>query len=365
MTCRGLVERGHDVVLAAGRETGPEGSLWDAAKASGARLVPLEHMRRAVGIAADWKARPELVELFRREQPDVVHTHSSKAGIIGRSAAYAAGVPRIVHTIHGMSFNRTQSAIVRATYRWLERRAGQYTDALITVADAMIDQAVAAGIGSRDRFTTIRSGLVTDQFTATPREREHYRRAWGVADDELVVGTIARLFENKGYDEIIAAMPAMVDQFPRLRFVWVGDGKHRGMYENRLKRLGLGSRVRMLGLIPPNEVPSVLSAFDIVLHASRWEGLPRAIVQGLLTGLPAVSFDNDGAPEVVINDQTGLLVPFGDIPALSSAVVRLARDPALRTRLGQAGRARCVAEFEWRRMVEAIEQLYLRIPAAR
>lgn len=365
LTCRGLVERGHEVILAAGSETGPEGSLWDAARACGARLIPLQHMRRAVGLMVDWKARPELIELFRREQPDVVHTHSSKAGILGRSAAYAARAPRIVHTIHGMSFNRTQPAAVRATYRWLERKAGRYTDAFITVADAMIDQSVAAGLGLRERFTTIRSGLDTSLFAPSPSERERYRQAWGINDDEVVVGTVARLFQNKGYDEILAAMPAMIAGCPRLRFVWVGDGKHRARYESRLERLGLRSRVRLLGLVAPDQVASILHGFDIILHASRWEGLPRAIVQGLLSGLPAVSFDNDGAPEVVIHGETGFLAPYGDTACMAAGVVALARDTRLRQRLGAAGRARCLTEFEWRRMAEAIEAVYLRLSPAR
>ena len=368
LTCRGLAERGHDVTLIAGPETGPEGSLWEQAHSSGCELITLDPLRRAVNPLYDWRALIELTRIFKRIRPDVVHTHSSKAGILGRAAAARAGVPVIVHTIHGMSFNRTQPAPVRTLYRFLERRAARHTRAFITVADAMGRQTVEAGIASPDRFVTIRSGLETDRFGPRPELRARYRSLWGVGPDEVVVGTIARLFKNKGYDEIIEAMPSVVAREPKpgMKFVWIGDGAHRAKYVRRLTRLGLRDRVHLAGLIPPEEVASQINGFDIVLHASRWEGLPRAVVQGLLTLVPAVSFDNDGAPEVVISNQTGILVPFGDVDRLADAIVTLAGDANLRHRLGERGRAHCVEQFDWRNMVTRIERLYEKlIPEAR
>ena len=177
----------------------------------------------------------------------------------------------------------------------------------------------------------------------------------------MVVGTVARLFDNKGYDEIIEAMPQALRREPRLRFVWIGDGTRRPRYERRLVRLGLRDRVHFVGLISPEEVAQRLNGFDMVLHASRWEGLPRALVQGLLTEVPAISFDNDGAPEVVLPGQTGILVPFGDTAGLGDAIVALAGDPELRQRLGQAGRNHCLDLFDWRKMVADIESLYKKL----
>ncbi len=358
LTCRGLVERGHHVTLAAGPETGPEGSLWSQASGIGCDLVRVEALRRAVRPLEDWRARRELYRLFERIKPEVVHTHSSKAGILGRSAAARARVPAIVHTIHGMSFNRTQPRVVRALYRSLERRAARHTTGFVSVADAMTDQAVAAGIASRTRFVTIRSGIETDRFAPRLDLRERFRREWGVSDNEIVVGTIARLFENKGYEDIIAAMPAAVSHCAGLKFVWIGDGAHRARYEQNLEAIGLRDRVQFLGLIKPDDVAGCIAGFDILLHASGWEGLPRAVVQGLLTGVPAISFDNDGAPEVVIPDETGFLVPLGDLKGLAEAIAKLAADPALRSKLGERGRLRCVEMFDWRIMVAELETLY-------
>lgn len=365
LTCRGLVERGHDVTLAAGEETGPEGSLWSHAEASGCRVVRLQKMKRSVHPLRDWRAVGELTRLFAELKPDVVHTHSSKAGIIGREAGRRSGVPIVVHTIHGMAFNRTQGALVSALYAWLERRAGGQTTAFVSVADAMTAQAVRAGLGPADRFTTIRSGMDTAVFAPDAKARSAMRAAWGVGASDVVVGTIARLFDNKGYDEIIRAMPRAIHRAPRLRFVWVGDGGRKGQYERRLASFGLRDRVTMLGLVRPEEVGAIVNGFDMVLHASRWEGLPRALVQGMLASVPAISFDNDGAPEVVVTDETGILVPFGNVDRLSDAIVRLSADESLRQRLGRCGRERCLNMFDWRTMVCELGALYQRLSAQR
>jgi len=361
LTCRGLAQRGHQVTLIAGPETGPEGSLWDKAEAAGCALIRVASLRRAVRPWSDWQAACELRRLFGRMQPEVVHTHSSKAGILGRWAAAQSGIPVVVHTIHGMSFNRTQGRIIQMLYRGLERRAAKYTTAFVAVADAMVEQAVAAGIAPRDRFVTIRSGMETDRFVPDADLRRRHRAEWGVTDADVVVGTIARLFVNKGYEEIMAAMPSAVAREPRLRFVWIGDGAHRARYERRLEAMGLRDRVRMLGLVHPDAVASSINGFDIVLHASRWEGLPRAVVQGLLTEVPAVCFDNDGAPEVVRPEETGILVSLGDVRGLSDALVRLATDAELRSRLGRRGQALCLTAFDGHNMVNDLEALYARL----
>lgn len=358
LTCEGLRLRGHDVTLIAGPETGPEGSLWPQAEARCGRALRVESMRRAVHPTLDLRSVCELVSLFRRERFDVVHTHSSKAGIVGRYAAHRAGVPLVVHTIHGMSFNRTQPAPVRALYAFLERRAARWTHAFISVADAMTKQAVAAGIAPRERFATIRSGMETDHFAPDAQTRADVRRAWGIPEDAVVVGTIARLFRNKGYEYLLRALPRIVGRCPQVRFVWVGDGADRDEYLAALEKLNLRDRVHLTGLILPEEVPAVLTGLDVLVHASAWEGLPRAIVQAALTEVPAVSFDNDGAPEAIDDGETGLLVPLGDANALADAVARLAADAALRLAMGQAARRKCMALFDWRTMVDQIDALY-------
>lgn len=359
LTCEGLHELGHEVVLIAGPETGPEGSLWERAERGGYEVMRLDSMRRAISPWRDWRALGALRRLLRSLQPDVVHTHSSKAGILGREASPPGA--KVVHTIHGMSFNRTQSATTQRMYRLLERRAARRTDAFICVADAMTEQAVAAGVADRSRFVTIRSGMEVDQFKPDVTVRANTRREWGVADDAVVVGTIARLFENKGYEQILEMLPRVCAADERLRFVWVGDGRHRPKYEDALRRMGLRDRVILTGLVPPSEIPRLMAGFDVLVHASRWEGLPRAVVQALLMEVPVACFDNDGAPEVVIDSENGRLVSDGDTGAMAEALLALAGDAAARATFGSAGRARCLTEFDHRVMVKRIDELYRRI----
>lgn len=361
LSCGGLVERGHHVTLVAGPETGPEGSLWDEATCSGAELVRMDSLRRNPHPLRDLRSLAALTSLFRRTRFDVVHTHSSKAGILGRRAAGRAGIRAVVHTIHGMSFNRTQSPPVRWLYRMLERRAAKHTHGFVTVADAMIDQAVAAGLAPRERFTTVYSAMPTERYDPSSQQREEVRAGWGVTPDDIVVGTVARLFRNKGYEELITAMPSAVARSHALKFVWVGDGPDRPRYIERVRALGLTDRLHLTGLVAPGDVAGLIGGFDILVHASRWEGLPRAVVQGLLMEVPAVSFAIDGAPEVIEDGVTGRLVSYGDTSGLADAIVELAASASLRKRFGEEGRRRCLDRFAVHRMIDHLERVYARL----
>lgn len=366
LTCEGLHARGHEVTLISGLTTGPEGALTARARAGGYRFVEIPSLVRQVNPRLDWAALRALRAAFRALRPDVVHTHSSKAGILGRLAAVrlAAGrerVPAIVHTIHGMSFNRTQPWAVRAGYAWLERLAARRSDAIVTVADAMIEQTVAAGVCGREKLLTIYSGMEVEQFDPERFDRAAVRREWGIDDETVVVGSIARLFRRKGYEQLIPIMARAAAREPRLRFVWVGDGAQRAEYEAQLAQLGLRERTTLVGLVRPDEIPRLLAGFDILAHASQWEGLPRAVVQGLLMCVPAVAFAIDGTPEVVLDGRTGRLIPLNDIERFADAVSALANDREGRTRMGEAGRALCVERFDWRRMVDQLETLYRRL----
>lgn len=358
LTCNGLRERGYDVTLLTGPDAGPEGSLLEDAREAGIDTRIIVSMHRRVDPLSDLRAKRELTAAFRTVMPDVVHTHSSKAGILGRVAARDAGAPVIVHTLHGMSINRTQPWWLQALYRRLERYCGPFTHRFISVADAMTDQAVSAGIAPRERFVTIHSGMRTDWYDPARHDRSAIRREWGMTDDDAVVGTIARLFRNKGYEQLIPAMAKAAREQPNLRFVWIGDGRQRAAYERRLTQLGLRNRVHLTGLVRPARVAALLAGIDLLVHPSQWEGLPRAVVQALLMAKPAVSFDIDGAPEIVRPGRTGILVPLNDIDGLAAAMVELARNRELRDAYGKAGRRLCLEKFNQQLMVDAIESVY-------
>lgn len=364
LTCEGLHRRGFRVTLVTGPTGGPEGSLLQRAGEGGYRHLVLPELIRAVNPWYDLRCRRELAALFTRIRPDIVHTHSSKAGILGRMAARQARVPCIVHTIHGMSFNRTQPWPVRSFYRLLEWQVARYSHSVVAVADAMIEQTVAAGVCPRSKMHTVYSGMETGQFDPGLYDRAAVRAGWAVEPDDLVIGSVARLFRRKGYEQLIPILQQVAQRVPRARFVWIGDGAQRGEYESQLSQLGLRDRTVLTGLVPPERVAELLCGFDILAHASQWEGLPRAVVQALLMRVPAVAFDIDGTPEVVLDRQTGRLIRLGDSAAFVEALCELSQDAALRERLGSAGRTRCLERFDSRIMVDRLVELYerLRVP---
>jgi glycosyltransferase involved in cell wall biosynthesis len=358
LTCEGLHARGHDVTLIAGPTAGPEGSIVPRARHGGYRYIELPHLVREINPLADLRALVDLRRLLRQLRPDVVHTHSSKAGILGRLAA--VNVPKIVHTIHGMSFNRTQPYWLQFIFCELERLCAARTHWLVGVAEAMARQSLAAGIGTPEQHVTIYSGMDVSLFDPARYDRTAVRRELGVPDDAVLAATVARLFRDKGYEQLIPAMQRAAAREPRLRFLWIGDGADRHKYERELARRRLRDRTHLAGLVPPERIPPLLAGCDLLVHASRWEGLPRAVVQALLMERPAVCFDLDGAPEVVQQGVTGELVPEGEISPLADAIVHLAANPARRAAYGRAGRRLCLERFDHHRMLSALCDLYTR-----
>ncbi|MEX0744196.1 MAG: glycosyltransferase, partial [Phycisphaeraceae bacterium] len=242
MSCAAQVAAGHDVTLAYGPIHGPEGSLLEQAQLSGARLVEVPSLRRAVSPAHDPACYFALRKLVREVQPDVVHTHSSKAGILGRAAAWAQRRantdgrlrPIVVHTVHGLPFHEHQPRLVHHAYVALERWAAKRCDRLIAITPAMVDAFVNERIAERDRFTVIPSGVQLSQFERDRSHRTAARRELGVPDDAPVLGIVARLDPLKGHDDLLAIMPALLATLPELRLVCIGDGFHRPRIERTL-----------------------------------------------------------------------------------------------------------------------------------
>jgi glycosyltransferase involved in cell wall biosynthesis len=348
----------HDpVTLITGPGLGPEGSLVQRAEQGGLDLRLIPEFRREIHALRDWQSYRRLIQLLREIQPEIVHTHSSKAGILGRAAAFKLGIP-CVHTIHGPSFYAGQSKLTYRLYRWLETWAAKRCDRLISVCDAMTDQYVAAGVAPREKFVTVYSGMEVDQFLHPARSREEVRRSLGFLPDDIVVGKVARLFHLKGHEDVIAAAEQAVRANPQLRFLFVGDGLLRTKLELRITELGLRKHFVFTGLVPPEKVPELIHAMDIVVHTSLREGLARVLPQGLIAGKPVISYDVDGAREVVIPDRTGFLLAPRDIQGLIDAIRKLAANPELRSELGQTGRELCVERFRHQNMTRQLREIY-------
>jgi glycosyltransferase involved in cell wall biosynthesis len=364
LSCEGQHDLGHEVILITGPAIGPEGSLMERARAYGYKVEIIDAMRRSILPGKDWGTYRQLIRRLKELRPDVVHTHSSKAGIIGRWAAHKARVPLIVHTIHGLAFTASKRPAVNNFYKFLERRTAPVTDKIVCVADAMRDQSLAAGIGRAEQYVTVYSGMETQPFVHPPRSREAVRRELGLSEDDIAVGTIARLFHMKGHDDLLDLAPALCGHFPRLKFLWIGDGLLRGAFEGRIAEMGLKDRFILTGLVPPSKIPELTNAMDILVHPSRREGLARAIPQGELAGKPVITYDIDGNREGMIDGVSGFLLPPFDVGKLKESLERLLEDAALRRRMGEAGREFALGRFDKKVMVADLEKVYRERPVA-
>jgi glycosyltransferase involved in cell wall biosynthesis len=346
------------VTLITGPPLGPEGSLMERATSHGYRVAVIDDMRRAIHPLRDWRTQRQLTRRLVELKPDVVHTHSSKGGILGRRAARRANVPFVVHTIHGLAFTASTSRLVNFAYRMLERHTAPLTDRIVCVADEMRAQSLAAGIGTPEQYVTIYSGMETGPFLNPPVPRDAVRARLGLRDEHVAVGTIARLFDLKGHEDLLEVAPRLCARFPNMRFLWVGDGSLRPRYAAQIQRLGLRDRFILTGLVPPEQIPELANAMEILVHPSRREGLPRAVPQASLAGKPVVVYDIDGSREGLIPDKTGFLLSPFDVAAMERAVVRLLEDAELRRSMGEAGRAFALSRFDAKVMVDALEKLY-------
>src|ERR1043166_311197 len=285
------------VKLLSGPTSKTEGSLEPAVSGVPDLLHIIPELVRPISLRKDIIALRRLTEVFRKERPHLVHTHSSKAGVLGRLAAARAGVPIIVHTIHGPSFGSFQGALANALFLNAERYAARVTTHFVVVAEAMKEQYLAAGIGEPGSYTRIFSGFGLEPFLAATNDVQ-LRARLGLAAEDVAIGKIARLFKLKGHDDLFAVAPDLVRLCPQTKFLLVGDGPWRSRLEGRARSLALERHFIFTGLVPPAGVPPLVGIMDIVAHLSSREGLARALPQGLAAGRPVVAYDCDGAKEV-------------------------------------------------------------------
>ncbi len=298
---------------------------------------------------------------MRETKPDIVHTHSSKAGIIARKAAKDEHVPRIVHSIHGLPFHDYENPLVNKVYVALERNAARYTDLIISVADAMTEKAVAAGVAPREKFVTVYSGMNVEPFLRGGYDVAAIRERLGVPPGSAVIGVVARISPLKGHEFIIRAAPQIIARHQNVKFLFVGEGHIRAEMEQLAREKNVLDRIIFAGLRDYREIPELIAAMDLVVHTSLREGLARVLPQALLSGVPVVSYDVDGAREVVINGETGWLVKAESIGELADAVCEALDRPERAREMALAGRRLCVSRYPAEVMVDAIAREYRKL----
>ncbi len=343
-----------DVLLVAG----PGGEL-EAEGARAPRLRRVASLVREVRPCSDLLAFLELTSLFLAERPDVVHTHSSKAGILGRLAARLAGVPVVVHTYHGFGFHDRQPGWLKGLYVLLERLCCALSDCTIFVSKANWEYALRHRLGDPQRYRLIRSGVKLSELPAQVADVGRRKAQAGLRMHKPLVLSIGNLKPQKNPADFVTMAALVAQTHPETEFVFVGDGPLRGSLEARVVAAGLHGRVHLPGW--RRDAAELLACADVFVLTSLWEGLPRALVEAMKSGVPSVCYATDGVSDLLRDGENGFAVPQGDVAALAARVSALLSDQALRRRLGAAAAASIGEEFDIDQMVRDQEKLYRRL----
>jgi glycosyltransferase involved in cell wall biosynthesis len=333
----GLQRAGYPCTLAVGLAAS-EPDVVAEARRRGCAVVDVPGLGREVAPLADLRALASLHRLIRRLRPTILHTHTSKAGFLGRLAGRLAGVPAVVHQPHGHVFYGYWGPRRTALFVALERLAARWTDRIVTLTPRGTEEHLARGIGHPAQYASVPSGVPTAALRAGAPPRPVARARLGLAATDFVVAAVGRCVAVKGFDLLVAALPRLAASAPSARLLVVGDGPERQALARLARELRVRDRVSITGATA--DVAAHLAAADVLAAPSRNEGMGRVLVEAMALGLPVVGTAVGGIPWVVADGETGRLVPAGDVPALADALADLAQDPALRRKLGEAAVAR-------------------------
>ncbi len=323
---------------------------------AGVSVFDVPALVREIHPVSDVRATFALWRLLRRERPALVHTHTSKAGAVGRLAAKLAGVPVVIHTPHGHVFYGYYGAIVSAIIRLLERLLATITDRIVTLTDRGAEEHVQYKIAGPEKFVTIHSGIDIAHYQSVRVDPAVKRKELGIPPEGPIVGTVGRLVPIKGLEWLLKAAPRVLAEFPQAYFVIIGDGPMLGELRELTSKLGIGPRVVFLGA--REDAPECLAALDLFVLPSLNEGMGRVLIEAMAVGCPVVATRVGGIPDVVTDRTTGLLVPPRDDRALAEAILTLLQDRSRRVAYGEAARRRVDGRFDVETMVRNIERLY-------
>ena len=354
----GLKERGYDTTLVAGRLARGEDSMAFAAEELGVEVIDLPSLHRDLSPLYDPISIAKMVEVIRRVRPQILHTHTAKAGAVGRFAAMLAGdarPPVVVHTFHGHVLRGYFDPAQTAFFKQVERYLAGHTTRLIAVGPEVRDDLVHLGVAPAEKFSVIRLGIDLEHRVAGAGGAE-LRTLFGIPPERFVVGWIGRMTGIKRVPDVLATFRALLDRGVDGALVLVGDGPERAQLEDRARELGVGRRTAFVGY--QREISPYLDMFDAFLLPSANEGTPVVAIESLAARTPVVATRVGGVPDVVREGIDGFLTEVGDIDALAGALVTLAGDADVRHRFGEAGREHVVPRYRVSRLVDDVDQLY-------
>jgi len=337
--------------------TNPEGLLVDwANRIPGLKRFWIPSLIREVQPVQDFLTLVSLWRLFRKERPDVVHTHSSKAGILGRWAARLAGVPSIFHTAHGFGFNDFQRPLVRKIYIWLERITGRISTKLVVVSYANAVKGEKNGVLKPGDWLLCRDAIAVADFMQSGPRRMRLAN-WGVGKDKITVGMVACFKPQKSPVDFVDVAAEVLKSSPRAHFIMAGDGELRPQIEERIQARGIANHITLLGWMSESDMPELYRNLDVVVLTSLWEGLPCVFSEAMANALPIVATNVDGAREAIVHEESGFLHEPHDIRGMAQSVLRLIENEQLRQTMGERGKAR-VMEFDIGTSVANLETAY-------
>ena len=355
--CRQLNPAQFDTAILCGKTALNEQTLLQEAISSGIPVHEVPSLRRALAPAWEMRAFQDLVQWFKENSYDIVHTNGSKAGILGRLAAAKAGVPVIIHTVFGWGHHAHMNPASLFFYRALERRAACVSDCLVTVSEANRAKGLADKIGTTDQYEVVYNGIEIARYRDISVDSESLRRTLNIPAGTPVIGTVSRLAPQKAPMDFLEVASLVHLRCPEIRFVFVGGGPMQAEFEQALTAKNLQGVVHFLGY--RQDVPALLRCFDVFLLTSLWEGLPMVILQAMCAALPTVATAVDGTPEVVIPDETGFLAAPHDCAAMADHILTLLKQPELRAQMGANARNRIDLMFSDHTMIRRIEEIYL------
>jgi glycosyltransferase involved in cell wall biosynthesis len=357
---KGLAERGYDTTLVSGSLARGESSMSFVADELGVDIYPIPQLSREISPLYDTLSVLRLIGLIRRTRPHILHTHTAKAGAVGRLAAVLAGdarPPIIVHTFHGHVLRGYFNPLFSGAFRELERVLAAQSTRLVAVGPQVRDDLVALGVAPREQFSVIRLGIDLDhRITGRDEHRAELRRLFGVPPEAFVVGWIGRMTAIKRVQDVLLAFRRLLAQGVDARLCLVGDGPDRERVERRAHELGISRSTLFIGY--QRDVAPYYSFFDALLLPSANEGTPVVAIEALASGRPVVATRVGGVPDVVTAGADGYLVEVGDVEAMAERLAELAADPGLRRSLGEAGRESVLRRYRVERLIDDVDALY-------
>jgi glycosyltransferase involved in cell wall biosynthesis len=363
LTCLGLRER-YELVLVHGLSLESRMTDWEkqsvysrinGAQELGVKVIPVPSLVRRIDPLHDLRALFSLWRLIMREKPVMIHTHTSKAGILGRWAAWLARVPIIVHTAHGHVFYGHFGPLASTFFVLLERLMALITDRLIALTQGERNDYIKSSVSRPDRILTIHSGVEIDDYLNTKVNIEEKKRSLGLNQEGLVVGTVGWLLPIKGPMHLLNAMESVWMDYPEATLIFVGKGDLEAELRSKAWQMGVSDRVKFLGW--RDDIPEIMKILDVFVLPSLNEGMGRVLVEAMAAGKPVVASRVGGIPDLVKPGQNGFLVEPGDENGLSAAIEKLLTDKSMRDEMGKKGREMC-QDFSVEKMIEKINVLY-------